>query len=119
MKSQIIYASPLFAFVTKAPSPAALLGKTWGDFYGHVDREKQEHFNAICKNVGEACESRFILAEKWWEEGDGVAAHEHERGAQSVGDGCNGTVGEGGGQGEGGAAVTALERQVQMLQVGK
>ena len=68
LKSQIVYASPLFASVMRAPSPDALLGKPWGDFYGQMDAEKREHFASVCKNIGEACESRFVLPEKWWED---------------------------------------------------
>jgi len=52
----------LFLFTTQA-----ILGKSVGDFYGHVDREKKSHFEMVVKNVGEGLESRFLIREKWWE----------------------------------------------------
>ena len=73
-ESELVYASPLFVQVTKAPSLAHVLGRPWRDFYAHVDAEKKAHFVSIVKNVGEACESRFVLRQGWWDAAARVSA---------------------------------------------
>ena len=79
LHSRIVYASPRFlatmagAGEDSAPAPEDILGRSWCEFYGHVDAEKKQHFHAVATTVGEACESRFVLRERWWQPASVVA----------------------------------------------